>query len=85
MAKLWSVPVWMEVVPGINPFPSALAVRGSEVYAATGNDQTIVRVAPGFAVLVGESRATCDYTISDCGDVGPAANARFNMQNGSKN
>lgn len=71
--------------PGINPFPSALAVRGSEVYAATGNDQTIVRVAPDFAVLAGESRTTCDYTISDCGDAGPAASARFNLQNSSNN
>lgn len=71
--------------PGINPFPSALAVRGSEVYAATGNDQTIVRVAPSFAVIAGEARNSCDYTTSDCGDGGPAASARFNLQNSSNN
>lgn len=68
---------------GLNPFPSALAVRGNEVYVATGNQQTIARVTPSFAVLAGEASKSCDYTASDCGDGGPAISARFNLQNSS--
>ncbi|HMV84014.1 MAG TPA: PKD domain-containing protein [Blastocatellia bacterium] len=66
-----------------NAFPSALAVRGNEVYVATGNYQIIARVAPSYAILAGQDRASCDYTASDCGDGGPAVNARFNLQNSS--
>lgn len=67
----------------VNPYPSALSVRGSEVYVAAGNQQTIVRIAPTVAVLAGEENQSCDYSTSNCGDGGPAASAKFNLQNSS--
>lgn len=70
-------------VEPVNAFPSALAVRGNEVYVATGNQQTILRLVPEMAVLAGMSFVSCDYTTSNCGDGGTAANAKFNLQNSS--
>ncbi len=68
----------------INPFPSALAVRGDEVYVANGNQQTILRIVPNKTVIAGEELVSCDYTSSTCGDGGLASSARFNLQNGSR-
>jgi uncharacterized protein (TIGR03437 family) len=65
----------------INPYPSALAVRGDEVYVANTNQQTILRIAPSMALVAGMDLMSCDYTTTSCGDGGPAANAKFNLQN----
>jgi uncharacterized protein (TIGR03437 family) len=67
----------------VNPYPAALAVRGNEVYVANGNQQTILRIVPSNALVAGEELMTCDYTSSICGDGGPAASAKFNLQNSS--
>lgn len=62
-----------------NPYPSGLAIVGNCLYVANGNGQTIVRVTCGVTTIAGQSGAACDYSISNCGDDGPAANAGFNM------
>ncbi|MCG3159389.1 MAG: hypothetical protein JMDDDDMK_00375 [Acidobacteria bacterium] len=69
------------IVNGINqnPYPSGVAVVGGNVYVALGNAQTIVRVTGGPTTIAGQSGTACDYSISNCGDDGPALNAGFNM------
>lgn len=62
-----------------NPYPSGLAIVGNCLYVANGNGQTIARVTCGLATIAGQSGAACNYSISNCGDDGPAVNAGFNM------
>ncbi|MGE0126509.1 MAG: PKD domain-containing protein [Blastocatellales bacterium] len=70
----------------VNPYPSGVAVVGGSVYVANGNSQTVERVATsGATVIAGQSGASCDYSISNCGDDGQAANAGFNMLGSTSN
>ncbi len=62
-----------------NPYPSGLALVGGSIYVANGNQQTIVRVTGGVATVAGTPGQVCDYSLSNCGDDGPALNAGFNL------
>ncbi|HKE02901.1 MAG TPA: hypothetical protein VKE91_02520, partial [Blastocatellia bacterium] len=70
-----------------NPYPSGLAVVGSDVYVANGNQHAIWRVTGGVTRIAGnvsvQAGATvgmpCDYSTTNCGDDGPALSAGFNM------
>ncbi|MGE3947756.1 MAG: PKD domain-containing protein [Blastocatellales bacterium] len=62
-----------------NPYPSGLAVQNGNVYVANGNQQTVARVSGGVTVVAGIVREFCDYTISNCGDGGPATSAGLNI------
>ena len=70
-----------------NPYPSGIAIVGSNVYVANGNQQTIWRVTGGAARIAGtvtvQDGATigqpCDYSGSNCGDDGAAVNAGFKL------
>jgi uncharacterized protein (TIGR03437 family) len=77
-----SLVLQMSLMP-INPYPSGIVVFGNNVYVANGNDQTIVQVTGTGAIVAGTEKTACDYTVSSCGDGGPVANARFNMQSGT--
>jgi len=63
-----------------NPYPSGLAVRGSDLYVALGNQQTIVRLNGAATTVAGVSTQSCDYSVSNCGDGGPGTSATFGMQ-----
>src|SRR5262249_58170442 len=70
-----------------NPYPSGLAVVGSDVYVANGNQHAIWRVTGGATRIAGtvtvQAGATvgvpCNYSTTNCGDDGPALSAGFNM------
>jgi uncharacterized protein (TIGR03437 family) len=70
-----------------NPYPSGLAVVGSNIYVANGNQHAIWRVTGGLARIAGNvivsAGATvgvpCDYSTTNCGDDGPALSAGFKM------
>lgn len=68
-----------------NPFISGLAFFGGKLYAALGNQQTIVEVtnpataSASGAVVSGTLDASCDYSSSTCGDGGSIDQAGFNM------
>ncbi len=73
------------VSPAPNPFPSGLAVRGTDVYVALGNLQTIVRLNGSAATVAGVSMQSCDYSVSNCGDGGPGTSAIFGLQGSTGN
>ena len=61
-------------------FQSGLALLNGVLYAANGNDQTVVRVSGGQTTIVaGLMRAFCDYSNSSCGDGGPGPAAGLNL------
>ena len=68
-----------------NPFISGLAFFGGKLYAALGNQQTIVEVtnpasaSAAGAVIAGTADTSCDYSSSTCGDGGTIDQAGFNM------
>ncbi|MDX2043115.1 MAG: IPT/TIG domain-containing protein [Acidobacteriota bacterium] len=68
-----------------NPHISGVAFHGGKLYAALGNQQTIVAVtnpataAPTGAVVAGTADTACDYTSSTCGDGGTIDQAAFNL------
>lgn len=68
-----------------NPFISGLAFYGGKLYAALGNQQTIVEVTnPSSAsaagtIVSGMMDTACDYSSSTCGDGGSIDQAGFNM------
>ena len=62
-----------------NPYPSGLALQGGNVFTANGNQQTIVRVTGTVTTVAGTPGAACDYSSSNCGDGGPAANGGLNL------
>ncbi len=64
----------------INPFPAGLAAIGDKVYVANGNSQTIMQLTGAGAINIGASGTACDYTLSNCGDGRPIAEALFNLQ-----
>ncbi|MGA1368366.1 MAG: PKD domain-containing protein, partial [Blastocatellia bacterium] len=65
----------------INAFPSGLAHFGGSLYSANGNQQTITRLAPstGATIVAGQAGASCDYTVTNCGDGRPGAQAGFSL------
>jgi uncharacterized protein (TIGR03437 family) len=67
----------------INAYPSGLVHFGGSVYSANGNQQTITRLSPsaGATVVAGQSGVACDYSVTNCGDGGPAAQAGFYLLN----
>lgn len=68
-----------------NPHISGLAFFGGKLYAALGNQQTIVEVTnPASAsaagtVVAGTVDASCDYSSSNCGDGGAIDQSAFNL------
>src|SRR5262245_817375 len=68
-----------------NPYPSGLAVVGSDVYVSNGNQHAIWRVTGNVTKIAGNtivsSGATvgvpCDYSTTNCGDDGAATGAGF--------
>ncbi len=62
-----------------NPFPSGLAMVGSNLFTANGNSQTVVRVMGGMATVAGTAGTACEYSASNCGDGGPGTQAGLNM------
>ncbi|MEK7833221.1 MAG: hypothetical protein AAB401_19180, partial [Acidobacteriota bacterium] len=68
-----------------NPFISGLTFFGGKLYAALGNQQTIVAVTnPASAsaagtVIAGTLDMACDYSSSTCGDGGTIDQSGFNL------
>ncbi|MFN0108815.1 MAG: beta strand repeat-containing protein [Blastocatellia bacterium] len=68
-----------------NPFISGLAVYSGKLYAALGNQQTIIEItnpsgaSPAGAVIAGMVDTACDYSSSTCGDGGTLDQAGFNL------
>lgn len=68
-----------------NPHISGVAFHDGKLYAALGNQQTIVAVtnptgaAPAGAVVAGTADTACDYSSSTCGDGGTIDQAAFNL------
>ena len=60
-------------------FPAGLAVIGSSVYSANGNEQQIVRATGSNIAIAGQFGSICDYSGSACGDGGPAAAATLSL------
>jgi len=77
----------------INPYPSGVAIVGGNVYVANGNEQAIVRITPSVSKIAGITKsvggqvvpASCDYSSTNCGDDGAAANAGFNILGSTDN
>jgi uncharacterized protein (TIGR03437 family) len=67
----------------INAFPSGLAHFGGSIYSANGNQQTITRLSSsgGATIVAGQSGVSCDYTVTNCGDGRPGAQATFSLLN----
>lgn len=70
---------------GPNPFPSGLTTQGNNTYVALGNSQTIVRLNGTPTTVAGKDGLSCDYSVSNCGDGGPATSATFNLQGSTGN
>ncbi len=67
-----------------NPYTSGLAVYNDRVIMANGNAQDLIRIdtngtPPVTTTLAGKINDFCDYTQNQCGDGGPAVDARFNL------
>ena len=68
-----------------NPHISGLAFFGGKLYAALGNQQTLVAVtnpasaSAAGAVVAGTADSACDYSSSNCGDGGTIDQAAFNL------
>ena len=72
-----------------NPYTSGIAIYNDRVILANGNNQDLIRIdtnsatssdLPAITTLAGKTGMTsefCDYTVSQCGDGGPATDARF--------
>ncbi|MDQ3012585.1 MAG: PKD domain-containing protein, partial [Acidobacteriota bacterium] len=71
--------------PTPNPFPSGLAIRGTDVYVALANLQTIVQLNGSATVVAGVSTQSCDYSVSNCGDGGPGTSATLGFQGSTGN
>lgn len=74
------------VPPYVNPpHPSGLAFFNGKLYIANGNAQDILQVnSPGNVSTVAgttdkQNPVSCDYSSSNCGDGGPAADANFSL------
>jgi len=71
-----------------NPYTSGIAVYNDRVILANGNAQDLIRIdtnsatslnLPVTTTLAGKINDFCDYTSSQCGDGGPAVDARFSL------
>jgi uncharacterized protein (TIGR03437 family) len=58
-----------------NSFPAGLAISGSDIYSANGNEHRIVRASSGELTVAGQFQQFCDYSGSNCGDGGLAINS----------
>jgi hypothetical protein len=66
------------------PFPSGLAIYNNKVYIALGSaHQLVVVEGQNTPKVVGDVLLSCDYSSNNCGDGGPAANARLNLVSSS--
>lgn len=70
-----------------NPYPVGLCVQGANIFVVLGNQQTIVRLSGGGApvVVAGQTSQSCDYSVSSCGDGGPATSALFGFPGSTGN
>ncbi|MDX2039688.1 MAG: PKD domain-containing protein [Acidobacteriota bacterium] len=68
-----------------NPYPSSLAVQGSNIYAVLGNQQTVVRLSGSPVVVAGQTGQSCDYSVSSCGDGGTGTGSAFGFSGSTGN
>jgi uncharacterized protein (TIGR03437 family) len=68
---------------GPSPYPAALTAIGGAVYLANGNQQTIVNVSGGGAIVAGKQNTACNYIATTCGDGGVGTNATFGLAGSS--
>ncbi len=64
---------------GPEPFINGLGFQGTGAYIANSSEETIrLLTSPtSSTVVAGTANTLCDYTVSNCGDGGPAINAGF--------